>query len=314
MQNKNDTNLDFKKFIFILLGIFIPIIGQFLILRSNRFKKTGKIIAGIWLMFFIFLFSISYYNGDVDNEIAKNQPEKENVNEINFTEKSFVELGNEITNTKDSSLLYKIIQGDKDFREPFIKRWNYTLNELQEDMEKYDENKIDKNWWQSLKLKKVDIEKKDMQGWKETNGCVYNVVFGNSIKIDMTIYNPPAQELKNENPSLNKFRISIGLKEDFSEMNSINSFLAKRRQAVQTMDLALRTVFGKNNYNKEKLYNYVSDFKEDGWAIERSDLDFKQKSWGYRAENNFNNYLIALEVDETGEYPSEFYMIMDFEL
>ena len=265
-------------------------------------------------MFFIFLFSISYYNGDIDNEIAKNQSEEENVNEINFTEKSFVELGNEITNTKDSSLLYKIIQGDKDFREPFIKRWNYTLNELQEDMEKYDENKIDKNWWQSLKLKKVDIEKKDMQGWKETNGCVYNVVFGNSIKIDMTIYNPPAQELKNENPSLNKFRISIGLKEDFSEMNSINSFLAKRRQAVQTMDLALRTVFGKNNYNKEKLYNYVSDFKEDGWAIERSDLDFKQESWGYRAENNFNNYLIALEVDETGEYPSEFYMIMDFEL
>lgn len=49
-KNLNNTQgIDWKKFLLVLSALFIPIIGPILVLRSRRFGKFGKILAGIML-------------------------------------------------------------------------------------------------------------------------------------------------------------------------------------------------------------------------------------------------------------------------
>ncbi|QTL99878.1 zinc-ribbon domain-containing protein [Iocasia frigidifontis] len=306
-----------KKTLIVLLTLMLPPVGIFFIFKSNKFKNTGKIIASIWLGVFLLMWFVDTDDkntSEVANQQIQQEVVEDNTDNPLYTNKGLVEIDNIVDQNKESSALYKLIHGVEDFRDPFVEKWNYTLENIQKDTEGIDSNRIDEKWWSWLKLEKTEIEKLRASGWKNSGGGVYRVVFGNSIKVDMKIYNPPMDELGNNNPDLNKFRLSIGLTEDFSEIDSTNKFLSRRRQAVQAMDVALRSILGKGNYNREDLYKFVSDFKEDGWSIGRSELNFQRENWGYVAEKNYDNYSISLEVDKTGEYESEFYLFMDFEL
>lgn len=93
-KNNDKTKFGIKKLLLILAAIFIPVIGPILVIFSKRFKKTGKIIAGVWLALMVIVILIPTDNNEEQNinvaqeetqEITE-EPETENVNNTKIDE------------------------------------------------------------------------------------------------------------------------------------------------------------------------------------------------------------------------------------
>lgn len=312
----------FVKVIFILLALFIPPLGAIIVFKSNKFSKIGKGVSTAWAVIFIGALIFAPENGDVENGdvveqeevVEKQATEEDRAEDLLYTDKGLAEVDELVDPEAEQGMLHKLIHGEINFREPFVKKWNHELEKIQDDVPEEYEDVLDKNWWTWLDLSEGDIEPRNAPGWSDVPGDIYDTTFGSNIEVDMQIQHPPAQEAAEDEPDLNKYRLVVELVEDLSEVNSTDQFLSRRRQAVQTMDLALRTVFGTNNYNRQGIYNYISDFEEDQWNIGEINLNFKHDEWGYYIDEDYDKYNIGMEVDETGEYESIFSIIVDFEL
>lgn len=95
-KNNDRTKFGIKKLLLILAAIFIPVIGPILVIFSKRFKKTGKIIAGIWLALMVVIILIPRENNEEQNinvaqeetqEITE-QTEPENINDTQMNEET----------------------------------------------------------------------------------------------------------------------------------------------------------------------------------------------------------------------------------
>lgn len=93
-KNNDKTKFGIKKLLLILAAIFIPVIGPILVIFSKRFKKTGKIISGVWLALMVIVILIPTDNNEEQNinvaqeetqEITE-QPESENINTTQMNE------------------------------------------------------------------------------------------------------------------------------------------------------------------------------------------------------------------------------------
>ncbi|MCF8001793.1 MAG: SHOCT domain-containing protein [Halanaerobiales bacterium] len=69
---------DFKKILLILAAIFIPIIGPILVIRSDKFTKVGKILAGILIVAYIIPYGnfSSISSSEINNSIMFLSPSK----------------------------------------------------------------------------------------------------------------------------------------------------------------------------------------------------------------------------------------------
>ncbi|SDL52704.1 hypothetical protein [Halarsenatibacter silvermanii] len=252
-----------------------------------------------------------------EEEVTAEEEAEDEIENIIQSEKGFAEMGEYIDLYPEQDIFYSIFGDETGFKEPLVKKWNYTLENIQDDMDDIDSAKYSDDWWSNIELDTSDIEPRNAPGWDGIDGDIYDIDFGTGI--DLFIANPPTSEATEDDPNTNKFRISVGLEENLSSTNSTNEFLSRRHFAVQTMDVALRAVLGEGNYNREELYDFVSDFENGQWNISKIDLDFNYDDWGYYKERFYDDYEIGdydvgIEVDETGDFESYFSTIIDFEL
>jgi len=256
-------------------------------------------------------------NNVSETEVTGDEIKEENDNDIIYSEKGLVDMEDIVGHDTEQSILHEMLHGEKDFREPLVEKWNYELEQIQDDLPEEYESIIDEDWWKYIELSEGDIESRNAPGWSEVPGDIYDTDFGTGI--EMTITNPPMFELNEDDPNLNKFVLSVGLEEDLSSPNSKNEFLSRRHFAVQTMDVALRTILGENNYNREELYDFISDYENGKWNIGNIDINFNYEDWGYYKERFYDNYDkgiydVGIEVDTSGDYNSFFSLHIDFEL
>lgn len=99
-HNNDSRSFNWKKILLILAAIFIPIIGPVLVIRSNKFTKKGKIVAGIWLVVGMLGIVIPDGNNSPPQETTKTTREEYN---LEFSGDINLE-----TNTNDDKIIMTI--------------------------------------------------------------------------------------------------------------------------------------------------------------------------------------------------------------